>query len=154
MKYKPILEFILILNDYEMHWIRISRYIILFVSFSRSIEDVGIKWKCESARTNIFNIYDLTTDENPIALMFHVFLKHENYDDWTRELCIALRARIFFLDFLIEGLHVWLKIQWWKIGGLISHFCFHGSETLSIPSCSLISLWDNKRSLACYFGKI
>lgn len=41
----------------------------MFVSFGASIEDVGIRWKCESTRTNIFNMYNLATDDNPIAFI-------------------------------------------------------------------------------------
>ncbi|XP_023639594.1 uncharacterized protein LOC111830942 [Capsella rubella] len=47
----------------------------------------------EGTPRKTINPYDLSLGDNPGAVISHVLLKHDNYDDWSRELRTALRAR-------------------------------------------------------------
>lgn len=77
----------------------------------------------ESASRKKINPYDLSSGDNTGAIISHVLLKHDNYDDWTRELRTALhvRKKFGFVDGTIKHLAKDSSIieDWWTNQSLI-----------------------------------
>ena len=92
--------------------------------------------------------YALTSNDNPGNIITQVQLKDENYDEWARVVCIALRAKkkYGFVDGSIKQPdNDLLELEdWWTINSMLVSWVFN---TIEPTLRSTISYMENVKEL-------